>query len=37
MEEYANLILSNDDKLDVCLKELKPLEINDINNRIFVS
>ena len=37
IEEYANLILSSDDKLDVNLKELKPIDISDLNSRIFIS
>jgi hypothetical protein len=37
IEEYANLILSNDDNLDVNLKELKPIDISDLNSKVFVS
>ncbi len=31
------MILSSDDKLDVNLKELKPIDISDLNSRIFIS
>ncbi len=31
------MILSNDDKLDVNLRELKPIDISDLNSRVFVS